>query len=247
MFSCSYHRLATLLSAFVFIAASQSACTERCKRVDGPRERYEIPLNAVHTLEVNTAADVQVRKTKDNTNGTLELYAQPEVYFGLISRFKDSTLRFSMDACYRGQAEVLMDARMQDIRQLRMNAAGKIQSSDLLELDSLHILNEGLGDIQLHIDSKHIFSQSSASGNVILSGEVDQLFAVNTGSGELSCFDLFADTVIIENYGSGIIEVHADEFLQVNFAQETTVRYRGNPRVITVAGEGNLVNANLGI
>jgi hypothetical protein len=204
-------------------------------------------MGGVHSLEVNTAADVEIRTTLDSADGLMEVYAQPEVYFALNSRFRDSTLRFNMDACFRGQGELLMNALMRDIKEVRMNAAGEIRSSDLLELDSLSIVNQGLGDIALHINTKKVSSRSSASGNVILSGETNRIFAVNTGSGEVSAFDLFADTVIIENYGSGVIEVHAADFLQVNFAEETTVRYRGNPRVITVAGTGNLENANLGL
>lgn len=224
----------------------QTGCRNRCERVDGARERFEIPLGGVHSLDVRTAADVEIRTTIDSADGIMEVFAQPEVYFALESRFRDSTLRFNSDACFRGQEELLISALMRDIKEVRMDAAGEIRSSDLLELDSLSIINQGLGDIALHIATNEVTSRSSASGNVILSGETKKLFAVNTGSGELSGFNLFADTVIIENYGSGVIEVHAAEFLQVNFAQETTVRYRGNPRVITVAGTGDLVNANLG-
>lgn len=222
----------------------QTACNDRCARVDGARERYEIPVGNANSITLNSAADIVLLTSSDTANGSLEVYAQPEVYFALDTDIKNEQINLGVTGCFRQQTTMLIEASLVDLKSVVLNAAGEIRSEGLLTPDSLTIENNGLGDVNLHLQTKYIDSRSSTSGNVVLSGRTNQLFAGVLGSGEVNAFNLFADTVIIENYGTGVIEVHANKMLQVNFVRPTTVRYRGNPSIITVGGEGNLVNAN---
>lgn len=234
----------SLTLAFMSVLLLNTACNDRCERIKGARERYEIPIGNANSIVLNSPADIIILETKDTANGDLEIYAQPEVYLSLETEIKNDQVSLEVAGCFRQQKNMLVEASMVDLKSVSLNAAGEIRSEGLLNTDSLFIENNGLGDVNLHLQSRFIDARTSTSGNIILSGKTNQLFAGVLGSGEVSAFDLFADTVIIENYGSGVIEVHANKMLQVNFVNPTTVRYRGNPNIITVGGEGNLVNAN---
>ena len=237
------HR-SSIYIAFIILLAT--ACQDRCERVDGPRERFEVPLEFISELELNTPAEVVVYD-HENGEGSLEVIAQPDIYQALHTQLRNDRCKIDLEACFREQDPILIEARLSELRSIHLNAAGEIRSGELIDQDSLYITNSGLGDVDIHFSGHYLDARSSAAGNINLSGETDRLFTVVLGSGELNGFDLFADTVIIENYGSGVIEVHAADFLQVNFIENTTVRYRGNPKVITIAGEGELEDANLGI
>jgi len=134
---------------------------------------------------------------------------------------------------------------MKEIRSIEFTSAGEIRSGDLIEQDTIFIENSGLGDIDLLLLSENVKANSTSSGNIILAGETTNLTTTSSGSGELSAFNLFSDTVRIGNIGSGVIEVYANKYLEVHFLKPTTVRYRGNPSKINIEGEGNLVDANL--
>jgi len=150
-----------------------------------------------------------------------------------------------MNACFKDQETTLLSARMKSIESIEFSSAGEIISGDLIEQDSIYIENSGLGDINLLLLSSEIRANSTSSGNIVLAGESSSLIATSSGSGELSAFNLFSDTVRVGNLGSGVVEVFANDYLEVIFIRPTTVRYRGNPEFISIQGEGNVVDANL--
>jgi len=219
-------------------------CRDRCKRLNGPRERYEQMLQRTDAFELYTPAEVILYK--DSTvQSQLEIFAQPEVYHVLESEVIDSTCFIQMDACFRDQQAILINATFRSLNKIYFESAGEIRSGELIEQDTIRIENTGLGDIDMALKSDQIISHITSSGNIILSGTAHRSVSLAASSGEIEAMNLIADTAIVHTVGSGIISVHADHRLEVHFYKPTTVRYRGNPSVIEVYGEGNLVDANL--
>lgn len=230
-------------SVFILSFASAS-CGNRCKRLDGPRQEFFNPLGNTTNLILSTPAEMTIIKDSAGVS-RLEIIAQPEVFDELLIETNGNSCEVSMNACFKDQETTRLSARLKSIESIEFSSAGEIISGDLITQDSIYIENSGLGDIDLLLLSKEIKANSTSSGNIILAGETSSLIATSSGSGELSAFNLFSDTVRIGNIGSGVVEVFAKDYLEIYFIKPTTVRYRGNPSQIKIEGEGNLVDANL--
>lgn len=216
---------------------------DRCKRLDGPRERYEQLLLPVNTFELLTPADVTI--TKDTlAQSQIEVFAQPEVYHILETDVRDRTCTVSLDGCFKDQETVLLNAYFPSIKRIFFASAGSITSSELIKQDTIRLENTGLGDIDLTLNTDEVIAHITSSGNIVLSGIARRSVSLASGSGEVSAFNLLADTAVVHTIGSGIIEVYADHLLEVHFWNPTTVRYKGQPDSIVVHGEGTLLDAN---
>jgi hypothetical protein len=230
--------------SILILVFTMTACGNRCKRLEGPRQEYFSPVGRATKFILSTPAEMTI--VKDTlASSLLEVIAQPEVFDELNIETSETTCEVSMNACFKDQETTLLSTRMKEIRSIEFTSAGEIRSGDLIEQDTIFIENSGLGDIDLLLLSENVKANSTSSGNIILAGETTNLTTTSSGSGELSAFNLFSDTVRIGNIGSGVIEVYANKYLEVHFLKPTTVRYRGNPSKINIEGEGNLVDANL--
>lgn len=219
-------------------------CRERCKKVEGPRKEFALPIDTSAVLEIHTPAEVTLY-ADSNRASQLTVTAQPEVYSALIFETNDEGCVISLNDCFKQQSTVLINAQLTNLNRIGLHTAGKIESGTLLYTDTLWIENSGLGDIDLLARAEVANTTITSSGNVHLSGELTKLNFLTTGSGELHAFGLFTDTVGLTINGSSVVEVYANHLLRVNFINPGTVLYRGNPDSIIVTGEGNLRNANL--
>ncbi|MEQ9186141.1 MAG: DUF2807 domain-containing protein [Cryomorphaceae bacterium] len=235
------------MRCFISIAillACLVGCKDRCKRLDGPRERYEQLVQPIHSFELLTPAEVTLyQDTLAHSN--LEIYAQPEVYHLLETDVKNTVCTVQLDACFKDQEAILINATLKRIDAIHFGSAGEIKAGNLIVQDSIRIENTGLGDIDLTLKSHEVISYITSSGNILLSGTATHSISLASGSGEISAFNLLADSAVIHTLGSSIIQVYAEDYLEVHFWKPTTVQYRGNPDSIVVVGEGTLIDANL--
>ena len=228
----------------LMILSLGTGCGDRCKNLDGPRERYEQLLTEVHSLELLTPAEITLYKDT-LVQSNLEIFAQPEVYHVLETDVIDTSCVIALDGCFRNKQAVLINATFPRIDKIYFESAGEIVSGNMIVQDSIRLENTGLGDIDLTLKCDQVFSHLTSSGNIILSGLAKKSINLLSSSGEIDAFNLVADTVVVHTIGTGIIEVYADRFLKVHFYEPTTVRYRGHPEIIEVYGEGTLEDANL--
>ncbi|MDB4105312.1 DUF2807 domain-containing protein [Salibacteraceae bacterium] len=237
-------KIKIILGSILIMTLSMSSCGNRCKRIDGPRQEYFRSLQGAESFNLSTPAEMTIEKDS-LASASLEIIAQAELYDALLIENTSNDVTIRMNGCFKDQETLLLNATLNNIDVIEFSSAGKIKSAQLIEQDTISVDNSGLGDIDLLLSSQKIKTNSSSSGNIILSGEAQCLTAVSLGSGELSAFNLFSDSVRIGTSGSGIIEVYANTYLEIDFKRPTIVRYRGNPEVILIKGEGEVVDANL--
>ncbi|MEX2597919.1 MAG: DUF2807 domain-containing protein [Salibacteraceae bacterium] len=242
-----FHDICVMKVPFTFLIAgliiSLNACRDRCKTTEGSRQRFEVPLFQADRLILNSPAEMNIRKN-DTVDGSLEILAQQEVFGDMNISTNQKVCEINLVGCFKNNETTLIDGHFQQLRGAELNSAGYIKSSRLIKQDSVELTNDGLGDIDLVLKSNYIEAKIASSGNILLHGETDHLLIASLGSGEVSAFGLYADSVIIRNYGTGVIDVHASKYLEVEFGKSTTVQYRGNPGEVIVIGEGDLINAN---
>ncbi|MBT3647830.1 MAG: hypothetical protein HN542_06275 [Flavobacteriales bacterium] len=220
-----------------------SCGNDGCQRLEGPRESVIRYLDPIHSINLVTPVNTSVEVDSSLEQSKIEVRAQAEVHPSLNTRVKNRQVNIFLEGCFKDQSEIFIDAKVQALESIRLQSAGDIISTKRIEQDSISIYNSGLGDIDLVLNSQRVESFILASGDIILSGDSEHLVVRTEGSGELSAFNLYADSVVINNIGGSVIQVFAAKYLEVNFFEETTIEYRGHP-TIKILGEGNLVDAN---
>ncbi len=80
------------------------------------------------------------------------------------------------------------------------------------------------------------------SGDVVATGQVDQLEARISGSGDMELRELKAQTVLAKVHGSGDMEVHAEEKLTASVHGSGEIDYWGDPeeRDVNSFGSGDV-------
>lgn len=221
-----------------------SACRDRCVRLEGPRLTFERILDTVSTVDLQTPALLTLSLDTDSVS-SISILAQPEIHENIELKNKRGNLDIKLESCFKDKKDVILELRTQRLDKVSSQSAGVIRTNEIIEQDTLLVENEGLGDIELLINTHRIDASLIGSGDILLSGQTRILRAYSENSGDLDALTLYADTVIINNFGSSIIQVYATKYLEVNFFKPTTVAYLGQPELIKTFGTGTLKEADL--
>lgn len=229
------------------LSVAMLSCKEDsgCDKGEGASEKRTSQFGELPSLNLSMVADLTITQDTFRKGIMLGTVAQTAMHRLLEYDSTDKELTIRLKDCIREHNDVLMDARFSTLPdRIVVSSAGTVQSGELIKVDSLKLINQGLGDIDLLVKSREVDVRIEESGNVILGGECKRLEVWTVSSGDLRAFNLIVDTVDIEFIGSNFIEVYATDLLIVNFRIPGTVHYRGNPRIITI-GEGELIDRNL--
>lgn len=109
------------------------------------------------------------------------------------------------------------------------------------------IQNIGTGDISaVELNSEdNLKIENSGTGNINISGSVNNVEIKNEGSGEIHGMQLMSINSTVEIIGSGDCEVYCTETLDVNIEGSGDLYYKGSPIInLNVSGSGSVINAN---
>ena len=109
------------------------------------------------------------------------------------------------------------------------------------------IKNSGVGNIYAYDinESGNFKIFNSGSANILLEGRAQSVDVKNEGSGNFLGFDFEVNDGVVENVGSGDIEVHCNEELDVKIKGSGNVYYKGNPTLnVSISGSGNVIQSN---
>lgn len=216
---------------------------DKCKTIEGPRETRLLLIQPADEIGLNMVASLRLRL--DTVAPAMEVIAQKEVHEQLDINTAGNELVVDLKSCIKEHEEIIMNTSLPEVRSLNITSAGEIASSSLIAGDTLHLLNTGLGDIDLVLHMNRINANIRSSGDVLLSGQTERLDLLSTASGDLKAFNLIADTVNLDLRGSSVVEVYTDGVLNIEFHSKATVNYRGTPVTINIQGDGTVTDANL--
>jgi len=114
---------------------------------------------------------------------------------------------------------------------------------DSVNVNDIHILLSGSGNIDAKINSNSLNTKISGSGNVNLYGRTRQTDLKISGSGELYAYSLQQDTSYVEISGSGSMKLWVTDYLDVRISGSGEVYYQGNPVVTShITGSGKVIH-----
>ncbi|GMQ27492.1 GIN domain-containing protein [Algoriphagus confluentis] len=129
-----------------------------------------------------------------------------------------------------------------NLESFEFNGVGNVETQNAFHTDQTAIQGEGVGNLELEIQSKQITADLNLVGSMKLKGESALLNITNEGIGNIDASQLNAEKVNLISSGIGRIAVHCTGELSLDVSGIGEVKYTGNPTVIkeNVSGIGKV-------
>lgn len=122
---------------------------------------------------------------------------------------------------------------------------GTLGCEGTLEGDSLLLeLHDASGLVDLNIATQKAFVKiHTGPGDATISGTTGNLFTFSAANGYIDCTELITPIATAINNGTGDIQMHSNDLLNVEITYTGSVKYTGNPTTINskLTGSGQLV------
>ena len=194
---------------------------------------------------------------KIHLNGSADVYITQGHHRRVVVEIDENLLDDIDRDVYRGVWEIEIDrcvSRIEEfnvfittphITEVVLNGSGQILGENTIHEDELMVEINGSGDVDLAFEGEEVHVKVDGSGDLFLEGSVDLLTHSVDGSGDLEAFELFAEEVFIDVFGSGDSEVWADDLLDVRIEGSGDVFYIGDPVLnIDINGSGRVIKKN---
>lgn len=131
------------------------------------------------------------------------------------------------------------------ITNVRLTGKGKIIGDNVWYCNTLNIINEGSGEIDIAANAQTIQTKQTGTGKLFLYGEADQLNVEVRSAATLSAQSLYARNVELLVLGSGESKVRASYTLKATIEGSGDTYYKGYPSIDVVKnGSGRVINNN---
>lgn len=137
-------------------------------------------------------------------------------------------------------AEVYVSAP--ELNTFETRGSGNIKGEEKIsDKNKISVIVSASGDIELKLDCPVIETKTHGSGGIKLDGESKNIFCEVNASGDVEASGLKAETAKVSIHGSGNAEVFASESLDAEIFASGDVHYKGEPKITSsVHGSGEV-------
>lgn len=115
------------------------------------------------------------------------------------------------------------------IDKLSASSAANIFSSEVIKAASLSLNASSAASIDIEIDAQKVTVGASSAADIELKGKTIDLDADASSAGEVSAYDLVAESVEAQASSAGSIKISVTKGIDAQASSGGSVRYRGNP------------------
>ena len=215
----------TLILAFIMSTATLTKAQKLTG--DGNVVKETRSISSFNEIEINSALNVYLKQS-ENESVTVESdknlipYIKTYVEDGrLIIDVKD---KFKL----KSSAKLNVYVSLKNLTNLINNSVGNVKSENRLNLSSLNIKNNSVGNLDLDIRCDNLNADLNSVGNVTFQGNANKANIQNNGVGNLDASEMTAEVLNIENNSVGNSKVNASRELYIESNGVGDVLYSGN-------------------
>lgn len=151
-------------------------------------------------------------------------------------------VRPKKDSQIENSTKLNVYVNFKNIESLELNSVGNINSKGQLNLNSMVIENNSVGNIDLNLVCNKLYLEVNSVGNTTLSGRVEDCDIEINSVGNLSAFDLVAQKLKIESNAVGNAEVNSEKEISISQNGMGNISYKGDAIVkkLEKNGMGNI-------
>lgn len=234
-----------LLTAAVLFLVTLSSCMNMIRGV-GEATSEKRAMSDFDELVLDCSVDVNIRHNLIKDNNNLEVVAQENLLPYIKTTVENGVLTITITESIMSTGKMEVNVNTNGLTRIDSDGSGDISSENMLRFEDLLIDHDGSGDIDLQLRGEELDIKHDGSGDIRLKGGVEKLDINADGSGDIEAFDMSAQTVKVDNDGSGDVKIHAKESLDVTNDGSGDVKYKGNPKEIKQKnkGSGSIKNVN---
>ncbi|MBR9998264.1 MAG: DUF2807 domain-containing protein [Cyclobacteriaceae bacterium] len=209
----------------------------------GPLATEERVLSAFDGVHVETIGKVNLHIAQEyrvmiNTNAN--------VLDDIILSISDEELYIKLTGKHKEIDQLEFDVYAPEFTLIRLDGVAIIRSNDLLAVNELRVVQDGVGNIYLSdIDVQRVYFDLDEVGDVEVKGTADDIIAEHSGVGNLRLFELTGRDGDLNLSGTGNIDINVTDELKINLSGVGDIRYMGSPSMtVNHTGVGKIVKIN---
>jgi len=127
-----------------------------------------------------------------------------------------------------GGERLILDLRMPSLKKLHLTGRNKLDVRGFEE-EEIQLLIEGSADANVHLDAEYLIVSLVGDAKLALHGDGEKMDLEATGRSQLNAYGYEAAIVNVRSTGANIIEVFADDVLNIMATSPNNVHYQGDP------------------
>ncbi len=222
-----------LLIRFIFIAVLISACSDdpsgsKCIEGNGNVIKIDRKVTVFKRIILNGSGTLMFSQGFDYAIA-IETDENLQNYINVINEGDSLNIELLGNASIC-PTELNIHIVCPDPAFIKIKGRGNIINNTPFIVKNFEAMIDGSGNINLNDFHPDTLNTSvRGSGNIILSGETQELLEKISGSGDINSLDMLAKSVRAEITGSGNISVFASKFLSAIIGGSGNIKYKGNP------------------
>lgn len=156
----------------------------------------------------------------------------------ISSKGKKLVLDFERNKDFFEKNKVNVYLTIKQLEILEFDGVGFIKTESPLVLTSLQLIGNGVGNINLALDTKDLNAKFNLVGNITLRGEAQSAFLKNDGVGNLDASEFITDFLILESDGIGKASVYSEKELSITANGIGKVSYSGGAKILKLQRNG---------
>jgi hypothetical protein len=124
------------------------------------------------------------------------------------------------------------------LKSINQQGVGDLTNKGILRSTDLTILNDGVGDIQLNVESTILHITNNGVGDIDLNGVTENSTLTNDGTGNIDAKNLISKNTSVINDGVGDIDVQASDTLRLTNSGVGDINYSGTAILASIQSDG---------
>ncbi|MDR3296854.1 MAG: DUF2807 domain-containing protein [Prevotellaceae bacterium] len=194
------------------------------------------PVGAFTKIESDGVCNIRLAQGSTNA---VTVEANPELQPEVKVECVDGTLKISTSKKFSGKDKTCkISITYTTLRAVNFRGVGDVKTRTPVTSDSFNIAFNGVGKVELELQSRYVKAVINGVGNVELEGKTDVLHVSKQGVGKLDAKGLRSEITSISNSGVGNASVHASKELTLSNSGVGALTYYGNAVIKSVDSSG---------
>lgn len=222
-----------------FAAISLFSSCEGCgHRGNGHITKENRPVSTFDKISIEGIFPVELSQTGEPESVKVETDENLQQYIVVKNEGDKLLVKTKDKVSIPGSSKLKVYINIKNLRQLDFSSVGSLSTTNTLKLDSLDLVSESVGKLNLDIQADFLRANLNSVGSTTLQGKVREVRINNKSVGTLSAYDLKADTLMIHNTAVGTAEIYADKAFYIRSSAIGTLYYKGPGEVKELSSEG---------
>lgn len=188
-----------------------------------------IELNGIYNTIIKQG---NIESVEIETDENLQSYIKPEV--------TDKTLQIEQteEVNFKESTRMNVYITFKSIEKLTNNGVGNLKTDGTVNMNALSVSCNGVGNLELDLNSSTLNLEMSSVGNIELKGAVTKGDFQISGVGNIDAEDMKVEKLRIESSGVGNAKVYVTGEIQPTVSGAGNIKCKGNPTVKNLKQDG---------